>query len=45
MADGSVHFVSETCDWNPYAATFTRASATYPAGQGDSKSGGGEALF
>ena len=45
MADCSVHFVSETCDWNSYAATFTRASATYPAGQGDSKSGGGEALF
>lgn len=45
MADGSVHFVSETCDWNVYAATFTRSSATYPAGQGDLKAGGGEALF
>ena len=45
MADGSVHFVSETCDRNVYAATFTRSSATYPAGQGGSKAGGGEALF
>ncbi len=45
MADGSVHFVSETCDTNVYYATFTRASAMFTAGQGGSKAGGGEALF
>ena len=45
MADGSVHFVSETCDTNVYYATFTRAAANYAAGQGDAKAGGGPALF
>ena len=45
MADGSVHFVSETCNTNVYYATFTRASAMFTAGQGGSKAGGGEALF
>lgn len=45
MADGSVHFVSETCDTNVYYATFTRANAGAPAGQGGSKAGGGQALF
>ncbi|MBP5622301.1 MAG: DUF1559 domain-containing protein [Thermoguttaceae bacterium] len=45
MADGSVHFVSETCDTNVYYATYTRASANYPAGQGGDKAGGGPALF
>ncbi|MDD3588649.1 MAG: DUF1559 domain-containing protein [Thermoguttaceae bacterium] len=45
MADGSVHFVSETCDTNVYYATYTRASAMFPAGQGGSKAGGGPALF
>jgi len=45
MADGSVHFVSETCDANAYYATFTRASALFPAGQGGAKGGGGQALF
>ena len=39
MADGSVHFVSGTCDMNVYGAT-------YPAGTHDgNKAGGGEALF
>ena len=45
MADCSVHFVSETCDTNVYYATFTRASANKPAGQGGANAGGGEALF
>ena len=45
MADGSVHFVSETVDTNVYYATFTRASANFPAGQGGEKAGGGPALF
>ena len=45
MADCSVHFVSETCDTNVYYATFTRASAAKPAGQGGANAGGGEALF
>ena len=45
MADCSVHFVSDTCDQNVYYATFTRASANKPAGQGGANAGGGEALF
>ena len=45
MADGSVHFVSETCDMAVWMATFTRAAASYPVWQGDSKAGGGPALF
>ncbi len=45
MADGSVHFVSETCDTNVYYATYSRASAIFPAGQGGAKAAGGEALF
>ena len=45
MADGSVHFVSDTCDTNVYYATFTRANAQAAAGQGDAKAGGGPALF
>ncbi|MBQ1863099.1 MAG: DUF1559 domain-containing protein [Thermoguttaceae bacterium] len=45
MADGSVHFVNDTCDTNVYYATFTRASANYEAGQGGAKAGGGPALF
>ena len=45
MADGSVHFVSETCNADVYYATFSRASAMFPAGQGGAKAGGGEALF
>ncbi|MBR4750691.1 MAG: DUF1559 domain-containing protein [Thermoguttaceae bacterium] len=45
MADGSVHFVSETCDTNVYYATFTRASANYAAGLGGAQAGGGAALF
>ncbi len=45
MADASVHFVSETCDTNVYYATFTRMSASFPAGQGGAKAGGGPALF
>ena len=45
LADGSVQFVSETVESNVYYATFTRASANYPAGQGGAKAGGGPALF
>ena len=45
LADGSVQYVSETCDTNVYYATFTRAQAAFAAGQGDAKSGGGPALF
>lgn len=45
MADGSVHFVSDTVDQNVYYATFTRSSAIHTAGQGGNKAGGGPALF
>lgn len=45
MADGSVHFVSETCNMNEYMATFTRANADAPAGRGGAEAGGGPALF
>ncbi len=45
MADGSVHFISETCDTNVYYATFTRSSGSFKAGQGGNKAGGGPALF
>ena len=45
MGDGSVHFVSETCNTNVYYATFTRANASKAAGLGNWDAGGGEALF
>ncbi|MDO5309764.1 MAG: DUF1559 domain-containing protein [Planctomycetia bacterium] len=45
MADGSVHFVSDTSNTDVYYATFTRASAGNTAGQGGAKAGGGPALF
>ncbi len=45
LADGSVRFVSETCNNNVYNATFTRANANYAPGGGNLEAGGGEALF
>jgi len=45
MADGSVHFVSETCDMGVYMATYSRASAMFPVWQGGAKAAGGPALF
>ena len=45
LADGSVHFVTETVDLNVYWATFTRASANFQPGLGGSKGGGGPAMF
>ena len=45
LADGSVRFVSETCNNNVYNATFTRANAGALPGRGDLEAGGGEALF
>ncbi|MCF0234118.1 MAG: DUF1559 domain-containing protein [Thermoguttaceae bacterium] len=45
LADGSVHYVSETINMNPWMATFSRASAQNAAGQGGSKALGGEAMF
>ena len=45
MADGSVHFVTETCNFDLYKATFTRESASMPAGKGGLQTGGGPALF
>ena len=45
MADGSVHFVSETCDTNVYYATFSRAAANFAPGLGGAQCAGGPALF
>ena len=45
MADGSVHFVNDTCDMAVWMATFTRAAANYAIWLGDDKAGGGPALF
>ena len=45
LADGSVRFLSETCNLHVYMATFTRASAGSKQGLGDLQAGGGEALF
>lgn len=45
MGDGAVHFVSETCNFDLYKATFTRESASMPAGKGGFQTGGGPALF
>ncbi len=45
LADGSVRFVSETCNLHAYQATFSRAGAGGKHGQGGANAGGGEALF
>jgi len=45
LADGSVRFVSETCNLHAYQATFSRAAASGVHGQGGANAGGGEALF
>ena len=45
MADGSVHFVNETCDMGVYMATYTRAAANYAVWLGGAQAGGGPALF
>ncbi|MCF0234119.1 MAG: DUF1559 domain-containing protein, partial [Thermoguttaceae bacterium] len=45
MADGSVHFVSETANIDTWMATFSRASAGFAKGQGNASAFGGEALF
>ncbi len=45
MADGSVHFVTETCDTNVYYATFSRAAANFAPGLGGAQCAGGPALF
>ena len=44
-ADGSVHFISETCEPDPYYAGFTRASATNAAGKADRLAGGGPSIL
>ena len=45
LADGSVRYVSDTCNFDAYKASFTRGAAGAKAGQGGANTGGGEALF
>jgi len=44
MCDGSVRFVADTVATSPWHATFTRDSASRPAGQGGQNAGGGPSL-